>query len=87
MTVAAQHGMDNLAIERIVLDQQDSQGCDAPDCLGGLSDGVGSSCEDRPKCSMKRKILPWPGVLSTQMRPPIISTKRRQIDSPRPVPP
>ncbi len=33
------------------------------------------------------KVLPTPGSLSSQMRPPMSSTSRRQIVSPRPVPP
>ena len=36
---------------------------------------------------MKRKVLPTPAWLSTQIRPPIISTSRLLIASPRPVPP
>ena len=36
---------------------------------------------------MKWKALPAPGTLSTQMRPPSSSTKRREMVRPRPVPP
>ena len=36
---------------------------------------------------MKMKLDPTPGVLSTQILPPIISTRRLLIVSPRPVPP
>src|SRR6185436_17810723 len=35
----------------------------------------------------KMKVEPLPGALSTQMRPPCISTNFLVIDSPRPVPP
>ena len=33
------------------------------------------------------ELLPWPGSLSTQMRPPIIWTRRIEMVSPSPVPP
>src|SRR6266545_875861 len=36
--------------------------------------------------SVKVNVLPWPGVLSTQIRPPCASISLRQIDSPRPLP-
>jgi hypothetical protein len=36
---------------------------------------------------VKKKMLPVPGVLSTQMRPPCCCTMLRQIARPRPVPP
>ena len=37
------------------------------------------------RCTVKQ--LPWPGVLSTPMLPPIRATISRQMASPRPVPP
>ena len=37
--------------------------------------------------AVKWKVLPLPGSESTQMRPSIISIRRLQIVSPRPVPP
>src|SRR5205085_12063565 len=37
--------------------------------------------------TLKWNVLPWPGTLSTQMRPPCCSTMPLQITSPRPVPP
>ena len=36
---------------------------------------------------MNRNVLPWPGALSTQIRPPINSTSCVEMVSPRPVPP
>ena len=36
---------------------------------------------------MKWKAVPLPGVLSTQIRPPIRSTRRAAMASPNPVPP
>ena len=36
---------------------------------------------------MNQNVLPAPGVLSTPIVPPIISTSRLEIASPRPVPP
>ena len=36
--------------------------------------------------SVKRKVLPSPGTLSTQSRPPCSSTNFRESGSPRPVP-
>ena len=36
---------------------------------------------------VKKKVLPLSTWLSTQMRPPIISTRREQMARPRPVPP
>ena len=51
-------------------------------------------CRRRPSsagcCSsraVKWKVLPWPGSLSTQIRPPISSTSCDEIVRPRPVPP
>ena len=41
----------------------------------------------RPKLAVKLKVLPWPGWLSTQISPPIISASRLLIVNPRPVPP
>ena len=35
---------------------------------------------------LNENVLPWPGVLSTQMRPPWCSTISRQMGSPSPVP-
>ena len=35
---------------------------------------------------VKVNVLPWPGVLFTQIRPPCISTSRREIARPNPVP-
>src|SRR5271170_1722076 len=39
------------------------------------------------RIAVNRNVLPPPGTLSAQIRPPIFSTRRRQMDSPRPVPP
>ena len=36
-------------------------------------------------CSVK--VLPWPGMLYTEIEPPSSALKSREIDSPRPVPP
>ena len=36
--------------------------------------------------SVNENVLPWPGSLSTQMRPPWYSTISLQIGRPRPVP-
>ena len=40
-----------------------------------------------PSQTVKKKVLPTPGSLSSQMRPPMSSTRRRQMVRPRPVPP
>ena len=40
-----------------------------------------------PSQTVKKKVLPTPGSLSSQMRPPISSTSRRQMVRPSPVPP
>ena len=40
-----------------------------------------------PSRVVKRKMLPLPGSLSTQIRPPMRSTRRRLMVSPKPVPP
>ena len=40
-----------------------------------------------PSRAVKWKVLPWPGSLSTQIRPPIIATSCAEMVSPRPVPP
>ena len=40
-----------------------------------------------PSATVKRKVLPRPASLSTQIRPPIISTSLAEIARPRPVPP
>src|SRR5277367_4857451 len=37
--------------------------------------------------TVKKKVVPEPGVLSSQIRPPIISTNRFEMVSPSPVPP
>ena len=39
------------------------------------------------KGNSNQKVLPWPSSLWTPISPPISSTKRLQIDKPRPVPP
>ena len=39
------------------------------------------------KEAVKEKVVPCPGSLSTRISPPIISTRRLLMDSPRPVPP
>ena len=40
-----------------------------------------------PNEAVKWKVLPTPAWLSTQMLPSIISTRRFEMESPRPVPP
>ena len=40
-----------------------------------------------PSQTVKKKVLPTPGSLSSQICPPISSTSRRQMVRPRPVPP
>ena len=47
----------------------------------------GLSGRGRSNWAVKWKVLPWPISLSTQMRPFISSTSRRQMARPRPVPP
>ena len=37
--------------------------------------------------TVNQKRLPWPGSLSTPVLPPIMSTRRRVMARPRPVPP
>ena len=37
--------------------------------------------------SVNQKVLPWPSSLSAPISPPISSTSRLEIASPRPVPP
>ena len=37
--------------------------------------------------SVKWNVAPWPGSLSSHIRPPISVTRRDAIESPRPVPP
>ena len=54
--------------------------------LGALDAGLGSpstACTG----SLKWKLLPRPGSLSTQMLPPISCTSRAQMVRPSPVPP
>src|SRR5215831_17909194 len=41
----------------------------------------------QPYRDVKRNVLPFPGSLSTHIRPPIFSTRRREMGSPSPVPP
>ena len=43
--------------------------------------------EPTPSQMVKLNVLPTPGSLSSQMRPPINSTSLREIVRPRPVPP
>ena len=50
--------------------------------VAGRSAGVA-----RPRPSSNQKVLPWPGALSTPMRPPMSSTRRLLMESPSPVPP
>ena len=45
-----------------------------------------ASCSGRRKESSTVKVLPWPGVLSTLMMPPIRSTRFLVMAMPRPVP-
>ena len=45
------------------------------------------SCGCKPSLTVNQKVLPTPGSLSTQMRPPISSTSLAEIVSPSPVPP
>ena len=57
--------------------------------IGRLHPGDDSLAKPRPRQasgSEKKKRLPRPGSLSTQMRPPCASTMPRAIDSPRPTP-
>ena len=51
----------------------------------GLS--VGCGCLSMQNSAVNEKVLPWPGSLSTQIFPPIISTNRLQMVNPSPVPP
>src|SRR5512142_3143153 len=47
--------------------------------------GIGAS--DSLKATVKKKALPFPTVLSTQIRPPISSTNFFEMERPSPVPP
>ena len=52
---------------------------------GGVST-IAAAC-GTPNCAVKWKVVPTPGVLSTQTVPCISSTSCATIDSPSPVPP
>jgi hypothetical protein len=52
---------------------------------GGISGAAGTSA--RANGMVNQKQLPFPGVLSTPMRPPMRATSWRQMASPSPVPP
>ena len=53
----------------------------------GRVTGRGNSPRDSPNTAENVNVLPFPGVLSTRMRPCIISTMRLQMANPSPVPP
>ena len=46
-----------------------------------------STCRSTITGSVKAKVEPWPGRVSTQIRPPCISMMRLDMASPKPVPP
>ena len=54
---------------------------------GGITFECSFSAPSIPKMAVKKKALPFPETLSTQILPPIISTRRLLIDNPSPVPP
>ena len=76
---------EDLAVGGVVVDHQD------PHALDGHRADVPSFAGHLPSASSKRavkwKVLPRPTSLSTQIRPPISSTSREAMASPRPVPP
>ncbi len=58
--------------------------------LDALQDDVGALLPfdgTTPSWTWNQNRLPEPGVLTTPIRPPISSTSRFEIASPRPVPP
>src|SRR5262249_22058738 len=72
---ASQQIADDLPVELIVLDVEDRLRAHS-----ALPPGRRSGTE-------KKKVEPFPGLLSTQIRPPCISTNFRVMLSPSPVPP
>ena len=69
----------------VVVDDQDGAG---PRERGPDVDSTGGrGLRPRPKRAVKWNVLPAPGSLSTQIRPPISSTSCAEMVRPRPVPP
>ena len=60
-----------------------------PEKLAGGSRLAGwlSACLHRAELTVNRNVLPLPTSLSSQMRPPIMATRRDTMVSPSPVPP
>src|SRR6516164_8272900 len=69
------HIADNLAIIRLILDDQNALAHAA------------STCRSTTTGSVNVNVEPWPGSDSTQILPPCISMMRFDMASPKPVPP
>src|SRR5215469_15003662 len=72
---AGEHIADDLAIIRLILDNQNALA------------HAGSTCRSTITGSVNANVEPCPGCDSTQILPPCISMMRFDIASPKPVPP
>ncbi len=75
----------NQAVGGVVVHDQDRQPSQPRD--GPARRGASASCGLDAQLTVNRKVLPMPGSLSTQIRPPISSTSLAEIVRPSPVPP
>ena len=69
----------------VVLSSTTSTG--SPSRLTWRDAGASRGMSWTSRAALKEKVAPWPGVLSTQRRPPISATSCEEMVSPRPVPP
>ena len=87
VAVAAEHGAEQLAVHAHVLGDEDPQRRQRAR-VEGRPRGRGRPARSPISSgTSNQNRLPAPGALSTPMAPPIASTSRLQIASPRPVPP
>ena len=84
---AAQHQLDDLAVGRMVVGEQDPQAV-AGRGLDRVLAGGGRSRRWRPAGATSiQKVEPAPGLLSQSSEPPISSASSLEMARPRPVPP
>ena len=79
-----QHFHEDAAVDRVIVDDQHLDTAKIHRLVLRRPAASPRACRSG---TVKWKVLPWPGSLSSQMRPPIRSTSREEMASPRPVPP
>ena len=92
ISLLAQNRQHHFLIHQIVFHQQQARGCRLGRRLAALSFCTGCAIRSRRPApartgSVTQNVLPLPNWLSTRMSPPCISTRRRVMASPSPVPP